>query len=61
MAELYGTTVSNINQHISAIYEEEDLFPEAIIKKYLIVQTEGDRQVKRLVDHYNLDMMGLTS
>jgi len=57
MAELYGTTVANINQHISAIYEDEELLPEATIKKYLIVQTEGTRQVKRLVDHYNLDMI----
>ena len=31
--------------------------PSATIKKYLIVQTEGTRQVKRLVDHYNLEMI----
>ena len=57
MAELYGTTVANINQHITAIYEEGEHPPEATIKKYLIVQTEGARQVKRLIDHYNLDMI----
>ena len=57
MAELYGTTVSNVNQHISAVYEDDELRPEATIKKFLIVQTEGHRQVKRLVDHYNLDMI----
>lgn len=57
LAELYGTTISNINQHITAIYQEEELSPEATIKKYLIVQTEGARRVKRLVDHYNLDMI----
>lgn len=57
LAELYGTTISNINQHVTAIYQEEELSPEATIKKYLIVQTEGTRQVKRLVDHYNLDMI----
>ncbi len=57
MAELYDVTVPNINQHISAIYDEEELLPEATIKKYLIVQTEGSRQVKRLVDHYNLEMI----
>lgn len=57
MAELYGTSVPNINQHISAIYEDEELRPEATVKKYLIVQTEGSRQVKRLVDHYNLEMI----
>lgn len=57
LAELYGTTVANINQHIAAIYEDEELLPEATIKKYLIVQTEGSRQVKRLIDHYNLEMI----
>lgn len=57
MAELYGTTVANINQHITSIYEEGEHQPEATIKKYLIVQTEGTRQVRRLIDHYNLDMI----
>lgn len=57
LAELYGVTVPNINQHISAIYEDEELLPEATIKKYLIVQNEGSRQVKRLIDHYNLEMI----
>lgn len=57
IAELYGTTIANINQHISAIYEEEELLPEATIKKYLIVQTEGNRQVKRLIDHYSLEII----
>jgi hypothetical protein len=57
LAELYGTTVPNINQHIAAIFEDEELAPEATIKKYLIVQTEGNRQGKRLIDHYNLDMI----
>lgn len=57
LAELYGTTVPNINQHLGAIYEDEELQPEATIKKYLIVQTEGTRQVRRLIDHYSLEMI----
>ena len=57
MAELFQTSVPNINQHITAIYDEKELQPEATIKKYLIVQTEGDRQVSRQLDHYNLDMI----
>ena len=31
--------------------------PEATVKKYLTVQSEGNRQVKRLLDYYNLDMI----
>ena len=57
MAELFQTSVPNINQHIAAIYDDGEQLPEATIKKYLIVQTEGTRQVKRLVDHYNLEMI----
>jgi len=55
MAELYRTTVPNINQHLAAIYEEGELAAEPTIKRYLIVQTEGARQVQRVVDHYDLD------
>lgn len=57
MAELYGVGVNTINYHISEIYEDEELAPEATIRKYRIVQTEGNRQVGRLIDHYNLEMI----
>jgi len=57
MAELYGVGVNTINYHISEIYEDEELAPEATIRKYRIVQTEGSRQVGRLIDHYNLEMI----
>jgi hypothetical protein len=55
MAELFQTTVPNVNQHLKAIYDEGELSPEATIKRYLIVQTEGQRQISRHVDHYNLE------
>lgn len=55
IADLYQTTIPNVNQHLSSIYDEGELAPEATIKKYLIVQTEGSRQVQRTVDHYNLE------
>ena len=54
MATLYDVTISDINQHLKKIYEEGELLPEATIKKYLIVQTEGSRTVSRNIDHYNL-------
>lgn len=57
LSELYGVTVPTINEHISNIYDDEELPPEATIRKFRIVQTEGNRQVNRLVDHYNLDMI----
>ncbi len=54
MAELYGKDVRTINEHLGAIYEEGELDPGATIRKYRIVQTEGNRTVSRLVDHYAL-------
>jgi hypothetical protein len=57
MADLFQTTKQNISLHIQNIYEERELVPEATVKKYLTVQSEGNRQVKRLLDYYNLDMI----
>ncbi|EGG93704.1 RhuM [gamma proteobacterium IMCC1989] len=54
MATLYDVTVSAVNQHLKRIFNDNELQREATIKKYLTVQKEGQRQVKREVDHYNL-------
>jgi hypothetical protein len=57
MAELYQTSKQNVSHHIQNIYEEGELQPEATVKKYLTVQQEGTRQVRRNLDYYNLDMI----
>jgi hypothetical protein len=57
MAELFQTTQQNISQHILNIYEEGELVEEATHKKFLSVRQEGDRQVQRSLDFYNLDMI----
>ena len=57
LSELFEVTVPNINMHIKAIFKEEELFENRTIQKYLIVQKEGSREVKRSVEHYNLDMI----
>ena len=57
MAELFQKDVRTINEHIRNVYEEGELAPESTIRKFRIVQTEGTRQVSRLVDLYNLDMI----
>lgn len=57
MAELFQTTVPNINLHIKNIFRERELQSEATIKKFLIVRREGDRDVQRPLDFYNLDMI----
>ena len=57
MAALYDITVQGIGQHIKQIYADGELLEEATIKKFLIVQQEGTRQVTRQVAHYNLKMI----
>lgn len=57
IAELYDTTQPNISQHITSILSDGELDDEATHKKFLLVRTEGKRQVKRNIDHYNLDMI----
>lgn len=57
MATLYDVSVPAINQHTKRVYADNELTPEATIKKYLIVQDEGGRKVSRSVDHYNLQMI----
>lgn len=57
MATLYDVSVAAINQHVKKIYEDSELEPDSTIKKYLIVQKEGTRQVSREVSHYNLQMI----
>jgi len=57
LAEVYQTTRQNIGQHIENIYRDEELPREATIKKFFIVQQEGSRQVKREIEHYNLDVI----
>lgn len=55
MAELFAVNPPAINKHLKNIYAEGELQKSSTISKMEIVQNEGGRQVKRLVDFYNLD------
>lgn len=57
MADLFQVTVPTINEHIKNIFNERELSPDATIRKFRIVQKEGQRNVTRMVDFYNLDMI----
>ena len=52
-----STTQQNISQHVDNIYKDGELIVEATNKKFLLVRQEGNRKVKRNIDHYNLDMI----
>ena len=57
IGELFNTTRNNITMHINEIYNSYELNESSTSKKFLLVQNEGNRQVKRNIQYYNLDMV----
>ena len=57
MAELINKNVVTINEHIKNIVNEQELEEDATVRKSLIVQKEGNREVSREVLFYNLDVI----
>lgn len=57
LAKLFDTTRNNITMHIKNIYVDNELEEDATSKENLLVQKEGNRNVKRNVYLYNLDMV----
>lgn len=55
IAELFDKDVRTVNEHLANVFQEGELTPAATIRKFRIVQREGNRAVEREVDHYNLD------
>ncbi len=55
MAELFDATKQNISLHLKNLFEEGELDPPTTVKESLTVQIEGDREVQRPVNLYNLD------
>ena len=57
LATIYQTTQENVSMHITNIYTDNELEKEGTYKKFLLVRQEGKRQVRRNIDHYNLDVI----
>jgi hypothetical protein len=55
MADLFQVSVKTVSEHLQNIYTEAELEPERTIRKFRTVQHEGSREVRRQIDHYNLD------
>ena len=55
MATLFDCSPDNISLHLKHIYDEEELTREATTEKFSVVRREGNRQVSRELDFYNLD------
>jgi len=57
MVDLYQSSKANVSEHIKNIFDEGELDPAATVRKFRTVRTEGDRQVERELEYYNLDMI----
>jgi hypothetical protein len=57
MSELFGVVKSTISEHLSNIFETNELQKEATVRNFRTVQQEGERSVNRELDYYNLDVI----
>ena len=57
MAELFQRDKSTISRHIKNVFEDGELVRESTVAKFATVQSEGNRQVERIIDYYNLDVI----
>ncbi|KHG34144.1 MULTISPECIES: virulence RhuM family protein [unclassified Sulfurospirillum] len=57
ISDLFGKDVKTIGKHINNIFNENELAKPSTVAKFAIVQKEGERDVKRDVEFYNLDMI----
>jgi len=57
LADLYQTGVPSISEHLTNIFREGELDPEATVRKFRTVRTEGKRSISRIIDHYSLPVV----
>ena len=57
MATLFGRDKSTISRHVKNVFEEGELSPESTVANFATVQAEGNREVTRNIDYYNLDVI----
>jgi hypothetical protein len=57
LVKLFEVTKQNVSLHINKIFKEGELDKDSTVKFFLTVQKEGNREVTRNLEHYNLDMI----
>ncbi|HPB24317.1 MAG TPA: virulence RhuM family protein [Bacteroidales bacterium] len=57
MAELFGVAKSTISEHLTNIYDTNELDRLSTVRKFRTVQKEGERLVNRELEYYNLDVI----
>lgn len=57
LVDLFQSSKGNISEHIKNIYTEKELSQESTVRDFRTVQKEGNREVSRNIEHYNLDLI----
>ena len=57
MARLFGKNVRTVSEHVTNVCREKELQRNPTIRKFRLVRKEGNRDVERMIDHYNLDVI----
>ena len=57
MANLFQRDKSTVSRHVKNIFNEGELIRESTVAKFATVQNEGNRQVERAIEYYNLDVI----
>lgn len=57
MQQLFEKAKATISEHIKNVFEEGELERDATVRKFRTVQMEGDREVARQLEYYNLDVI----
>lgn len=57
MVQLFNSSKSNISEHVKRIFEEGELEENSTVRKFRTVQKEGNREISRDIDYYNLDVI----
>lgn len=57
LSTLFDRDIKTIGKHITNVFKESELSKEATVAKYATVQKEGNREVTREIEHYNLDVI----
>lgn len=61
LVELYQSSKANVSEHIKNIFDEGELDQAATVRNFRTVRTEGDRQVERELEYYNIDTCKLST
>ena len=57
MAELFDSSRVNVTEHINNVFSEGELNRKATSRNFRLVRKEGEREVTRNIEHYNLDVI----